>query len=668
MTADRTRTDDEANRWLDLRAVLEAYGVPDDDIDAAADGGLLELLALERILEGPGQRYDIEDVAAESGMDPDRILELWRALGFPEPRPGEKVFTDADLEMLEDTVPFISEGGLDTELALQMTRVIGSSISRVATAQVDAIASELQARRRSVVAGDSADTQAGSEVVDGGETTDRDGPAEGTEPVWDGEVAQRAAELLPMMPKVMEFVWRRHLAHAARRRMLRTTDETASVVVGFADLVGFTALTQQLGEHELAHVIGRFEYLAHDIVTSHGGRVVKMIGDEVMFSADTVATGAAIALGLSETYRNDEAFSDVRVGMATGEVLERDGDLYGPVVNLANRIVKIAYPGAVVVSPEVAEALADTDGVVVRSIRSHYLKDIGKVRLFSIRRVDGELDGDLDVDGEDGSARRARQRRLDRRQFLVERRLLRQRDAAALSRGLPIELGMSFDDDAFLDEPTEQVEAITEAVLGADVDPDLQAELIADIETARRLAALESQAQVKAAEADEEAERKILEAEREARRKVEDAEREARRRIEQALTDAEEKAARANEEAARKVKAVAREAERKADQVERDAQRSARRLADRRAAKRRSAKNRERVEETTEEFVEGVRELGEELKRSLDDVRDAARDAATAALEAFEAFRPPQQVIDEAGGDTVVDGVSDCEADEAGPA
>lgn len=659
MTADRQRTDDEANRWLDLRAVLEAYGVPDDDIDAAADGGLLELLALERILEGPGQRYDIEDVAAESGMDPDRILELWRALGFPEPRPGEKVFTDADLEMLEDTVPFISEGGLDTELALQMTRVIGSSISRVATAQVDAIASELQARRRGASDDGAADAPTGPEASDDGD------PVEGAEPVWDGEVARRAAELLPMMPKVMEFVWRRHLAHAARRRMLRTTDETASVVVGFADLVGFTALTQQLGEHELAHVIGRFEYLAHDIVTSHGGRVVKMIGDEVMFSADTVATGAAIALGLSETYRNDEAFSDVRVGMATGEVLERDGDLYGPVVNLANRIVKIAYPGAVVVSPEVAEALADTDDVVVRSIRSHFLKDIGKVRLFSIRRVDGDLDGDLDGDGDDGTARRARQRRLDRRQFLVERRLLRQRDAAALSRGLPIELAMSFDDDAFLDEPTEQVEAITEAVLGADVDPDLQAELIADIETARRLAALEAQAQAKAAEADEEAERKILEAEREARRKVEDAEREARRRIEQALTDAEEKAARANEEAARKVKAVAREAERKADQVERDAQRSARRLADRRAAKRRSAKNRERVEETTEEFVEGVRELGGELKRSLDDVRDAARDAATAALEAF---RPPQLVTDDTGpGDTVVDGVAGPQADEPGP-
>ena len=597
----------DAQHWLDLHQVLRSLAVPEDDIARAEAGGTLELLALERVLSGGGPTYDLREVAEESGIASDHILALWRALGFPEPRPGEKVFSDTDLEMLEDTVPFIADGGLDTELALQMSRVIGSSVARIATAQVDAITSEIDERRR---------------LLDAGE--------DGVDVVAEGEVAQRAAELLPMMPKVMEFVWRRHLAVAARRKMLRTTGDAATVCVGFADLVGFTAQTQQLEEHELADVVGRFEHTAHDVVAAHGGRVIKMIGDEGMFAADDVPTGAAIALAMADTYRNDEAFSDVRVGLAAGEVLERDGDLYGPVVNLASRIVHVAYPGAVVVGPSVVDLLDGVDDVVVKSIRSHYLKDIGKVKLYALRRTD-----------EEPTARyaTAQRRRLARRQFLDERRQQRQRSAATLSEGLPLELPVDLTQDAFLDHPTEQVEAITDAVLEADLDKSVQAELLADIHAARRLDALEQEAQAKAADADIEAERKILEAEREARRKVEAAERDARIRIEQALQEAEEKAARANEEAARKVKQVAKEAERRGDQAEREAERSARRKAERQAARRRTQKAKDKARETADDVAELAGEVSGDLRRGLEDAATSARDAAASALDAF---RPPQ--------------------------
>ena len=160
--------------------------------------------------------------------------------------------------------------------------------------------------------------------------------------------------------------------------------------VGFADLVGFTAQTQQLSETELAEVVSRFETIAYDVVNVHGGRVVKMIGDEVMFTAESVREGADLALELAETYRNDEALSDVRVGLASGQALEREGDVYGPVVNLASRIVSIAYPGAVVVSEEVHEALANDEALLFKTIRQHYLKDFGRVRLWTMRHVDDE--------------------------------------------------------------------------------------------------------------------------------------------------------------------------------------------------------------------------------------------------------------------------------------
>ena len=117
-------------------------------------------------------------------------------------------------------------------------------------------------------------------------------------------------------------------------------------------MVGFTLLSQHLSDEELAAVVRRFEEISHDIVTSARGRVVKMIGDEVMFVTDTVADAARIGLDLADAYADDDLLSDVRVGLASGPVLARDGDYFGPTVNLAHRIVNIGNPGTVLMSDE----------------------------------------------------------------------------------------------------------------------------------------------------------------------------------------------------------------------------------------------------------------------------------------------------------------------------
>ncbi len=150
--------------------------------------------------------------------------------------------------------------------------------------------------------------------------------------------------------------------------------------------MGFTALSQQVSAHELAEVVSRFEGLAYDTVARLGGRVVKMIGDEVMFNVVDPRQAAEIALTLAETYRDDDELSDVRVGLAYGPVLEREGDCFGPVVNLASRIVGIAFPGTVVVSDELHAAMVDDDDFVWRSLHRRQLKDIGRVMLWTIRR------------------------------------------------------------------------------------------------------------------------------------------------------------------------------------------------------------------------------------------------------------------------------------------
>ena len=137
----------------------------------------------------------------------------------------------------------------------------------------------------------------------------------------------------------------------------------------------------------------------------------------------------------------------------------------------------------------------------------------------------------------------------------------------------------------------EQVNAaVLRTVLEADIDPEMQVALLSDLEAARRLRELESEADEKAEEADTEAERQLEEIEREARRRVEEVELEARRRIEQVLAEAEEKSRKVNEEASRKVKRVAEEVERKADKATRDAVKDAKARAERRSRGRRKKK------------------------------------------------------------------------------
>ncbi|MGI8710411.1 MAG: adenylate/guanylate cyclase domain-containing protein [Acidimicrobiales bacterium] len=339
----------------EMAQLLRAVGVGDADIASARAHGHLELLALEHLVVPEVADRDVTDVEAATGLSGAQISQLWRSLGFAEPRPGDRIFTDVDVDMLRTIGQLLDMGWIDDELTVQMARVIGSSLSRVASALVDSI-----------------------------------DPAEPTPGRVDDDAFATAAPLLmPMLMQVMDYVWRRHVQAEARARMSRehAGADPDHRVVGFADLVGFTALSQQISAYELAGVVDRFESIAYDTVGRSGGRVVKMIGDEVMFSVPAEGAAVEIALSLAETYRDDDELSDVRVGLAAGPVLQREADLFGPVVNRASRIVNIAFPGSVVCSAELREALGDYVGVVWKSIGSRRLKDIGKVELYVTRRA-----------------------------------------------------------------------------------------------------------------------------------------------------------------------------------------------------------------------------------------------------------------------------------------
>jgi adenylate cyclase len=152
-------------------------------------------------------------------------------------------------------------------------------------------------------------------------------------------------------------------------------------------MVGYTRLTRQIDEDELSRVLDAFELLATETIAEHHGRVVKMIGDEVLFVADSAVDAAEIALALTERTSADESIPAVRAGMASGRILSRFGDVYGSVVNLAARLTSVARPGTILVDRELATELAEEPAYELRQRRPVTVRGYNRLRPSALRRA-----------------------------------------------------------------------------------------------------------------------------------------------------------------------------------------------------------------------------------------------------------------------------------------
>lgn len=345
-----------------VRAILLDLGSTAEEVDAAIADETVDLLMVDRTLMPSEVRMTQAQIVELTGIPTDLIRRIWRALGFADVGDDEPAFTDMDVDAIRLFQSMMAMGLVDQESGLQMARVIGLSMARIAEAETSPGTLPIL-------------LPTGDSLVD----------AE--------EFARRSGESIPTMGRLLEYVWRRHLQAATRRAMrIRLDGDAADIspvmAVGFADMVGFAALSQQLGDHQLAEVVLHFEELAHDIVTSLGGRVVKMIGDEVMFVAPGVSEAADIGLTLAESYAEDALLSDVRVGLSVGPVLVQDGDFYGPVVNLASRLVGTAHPGTVLASDTFRSALEEEapSEFALSSLRPRHIKDLGRVQTWRLTR------------------------------------------------------------------------------------------------------------------------------------------------------------------------------------------------------------------------------------------------------------------------------------------
>ncbi len=299
------------------------------------------------------------EVVRASGIELDYARRLWRALGFPPVADDDRVFTRSDIEILRAVSAVVESRSVEPGVLLQLTRVTGQSLARIADAQVTAAAERMDRQR--------------------GEETSVE--------VARAELVDRIEGLVPNLEHFLTYVWRRHLL-AALLQLSATPSATDRVLtIGFADLVGFTPLSLELEARELAAMVDRFEAIAYEHIPARGGRVVKMIGDEVMFATDDSVAAAEIGLALVDAHARDAALPDVRVGLASGPTLAWEGDLLGPTVNLASRLVNLAKPKSVLVSDELGAQLEDKPQFALRRLRRVRLHGIGRVRTWVLRRA-----------------------------------------------------------------------------------------------------------------------------------------------------------------------------------------------------------------------------------------------------------------------------------------
>ena len=309
--------------------------------------------ALERLLLDGPRRYTRAQVAELTGVPGERTRQLWRALGFADVPDDDPAFTDADVRALARLAALIDSGFVEPGAAASIARAMGQSLSRLADWQTDMLAS--------VLAG------AGTAA--------------------DADVVRSAEELLPLMRELQDYVWRRHLAANAERLFLGRSGavDRRELAVGFADLVGYTSRTRGMGGRELGAMVEDFEGLAADVIARHHGRVVKTVGDGVLYTCAAAADAVEIALRLPEEWTADDR-PPLRVGAAFGTVLTRLGDVYSPVVNLASRLTSVARPSTVLVDQQLARQLRGLPEYRVRPLRRVSVRGYDHLQPWLVRR------------------------------------------------------------------------------------------------------------------------------------------------------------------------------------------------------------------------------------------------------------------------------------------
>lgn len=343
---------DAADR-LDLLRYLTEKGASIDEMVASLATNSLIAAASDRQL-AEERTLSRHDIAERTGLTLDQIDRAWLSLGLPPVEHNGPVFSEGDAVLLEAFRLGVDLLGFDA--ALQFTRVMGSSLARIADAAASGFLVNVE-----------------------GPLVDEHQPL-----VVVARASYDATGILASLPDIFRPIFLRHSMLATMRtRMSRDTSGGYAefrLTVGFVDLVDFTAWSRALLVADLARAVNDFEEAASDLITERGARVVKNIGDAVMFVALDPRVACEIALDLCAYVDKHPTLTRLRGAVATGPLLSRDGDYFGPTVNLAARAVKFAEPGEVVTDQPV-------EGITVEALGKHDVRGFDEpVELYRVSR------------------------------------------------------------------------------------------------------------------------------------------------------------------------------------------------------------------------------------------------------------------------------------------
>ena len=313
----------------------------------AAENGRLAFGYIEDLFPSEDGEYTLEDAARETGLEPALIERIWQSIGFPS---GDQAsMTEDDLQLLR-YIAAVLAAGFPLVAFLQLVRVYGQALAQMADAEVRLFHLYVH------------------------EPLMRDGVG-GLEMAE--EMEGLARELLPLSSPIMDHLHQRFLQHFVEQDVIGhmeadLEDEALElgrlrVAIAFADLAGYTRMTEEAGEEEALTAVERFVEAVEETLPDDA-RIIKTIGDEVMVVGSDPAALTDWAVGFQAMHTERPL---PRIGIHYGETLYRDGDYYGREVNQAARVVARAHGGEVLVTDTVRDAAGPLIG----------FEPIGEVRL-----------------------------------------------------------------------------------------------------------------------------------------------------------------------------------------------------------------------------------------------------------------------------------------------
>jgi adenylate cyclase len=310
---------------------------------------------LEAALLGSPLTLTRKDVLSRVPLRAELVDAVWQALGFALVDDDVVAFTELDVQALQDSAALLATGVVDSSTWLVMARTMGQGLARLAEAQLDVFrrtAADLSVDDVEVLAGTAAE------------------------------------QVLPKIEALLVYNWRRQFAAAVQRAMAAERDpgELPVLTVGFVDIVDYTRSSRDWDSGRLERTLETFERGLSLRVAAVGGRVVKTLGDGVLFTTTSPSSAADVALDTIEAHVGDDDLPSVRAGVATGPVLVRLGDVFGEPVNLASRLCDLARPSSVLVDRVAAAELDGVAGLRVRPLERRSVRGFRSLSPFLVRR------------------------------------------------------------------------------------------------------------------------------------------------------------------------------------------------------------------------------------------------------------------------------------------